>query len=418
MTDADVLIIGAGVAGCSLARLLDDRGLDVILLEKGDVGGLLREIEFDTGYYCDSAPHLLFFDEEDQPEVRDLFEQYSSLRGNDFYAATYPRGDLNDPHHYPVSEANIDRWDDAAQIRAELRETTDAVGAEFFDEFVISQVGETLYERYYRHYTEKHWGVDPSRITGDWFDFKINFPEKEREFFGDGAYYPEDCYTDILAEMIAGCELQHDRAARLVIDGGRVDSVVTDDGMELSADVFVSTIDPSALLPEAVESPRYRSMVILGAHIQAEADLFPQHVDWGYFPNHYEFTRITDYEFTRQSLTSDEYILTVEFPCFEGDRLWRRPDEWYQSYLVDFLEEQDLAPEILSWEVRRAPRAYPLPLQKEIEKFRRLDAELTAYENLETHGRVGNYEYIWMKDIVEASTEMAPRIERLLRTSD
>ena len=418
MTDTDVLIIGAGVAGCSLARLLDDRGLEVTLLEKSGIGGLLREIEFDTGYYCDSAPHLLFFDEEDQPELRELFERYTTLRRDEFYAATYPTGGLDDPHHYPVSEANIDRWEDADQIRAELRERTDALDAEFFDEFVRSQVGETLYGRYFQDYTEKHWGVDPSRITGDWFDFKINFPEDEREFFGDGAYYPKDRYTDILAEMIAGCELKHDRAARLVTDGGQVKSVVTDNGEELRADVFVSTIVPNALLPEVVKSPRYRSMVILGAHVQAEADLFPQHVDWGYFPNHYEFTRITDYEFTRQSLTSDEYILTVEFPCFEGDRLWRRPDEWYRSYLFGVLEEHDLAPEVLSWEVRRAARAYPLPLQEEIEKFRRLDEELTAYENLETHGRVGNYEYIWMKDIVEESTQMAPRIERLLRGTD
>ncbi|MFD1597925.1 protoporphyrinogen/coproporphyrinogen oxidase [Halobellus rarus] len=410
----DVTIIGAGVAGCSLGHLLDEAGYDVTIVEKDAIGGLLREIEFDSGYHCDSAPHLLFYDEEEEAIVGELFSQFTDLDAHEFYAATYPRGGLEDPHHYPVSKQNIDRWDDADQIREELAEAPGKTDAEFFEEYMLNQVGPTLYERYNKHYTEKHWGIDPARITGDWFDFKISFPEEEQEFFGDGAYYPTDKYTEILSGMVSGCEVVFDGVTDLNTDGDTIASVRTESGEELTSDLFVSTIDPSILV-DTEEELNYRSMVILGAHLEASERLFPEHVDWGYFPNHYEFTRITDYEFTPQSIPGGEYILTVEFPCFVGDDVWSRSEEWFESYLLDFLDEQGIEAETIDAKIRRAPHAYPLPVNEEIEKFERINGKLSSYENVFNLGRVSTYEYIWIKDIVQQAYET---LEEITTTTD
>lgn len=374
------------------------------LVEKDAVGGLLREIEFDTGYHCDSAPHLLFFDEEEEAVVGDLFSEFTHIEPHDFYAATYPRGDLEDPHHYPVSKQNIDRWDDADQIREELAAAPGKTDAEFFEEYMKNQVGQTLYDRYNKNYTEKHWGVDPKRITGDWFDFKISFPEEEQEFFGDGAYYPDDKYTDILETMISDCDVVFDGVTGLETTGDRIDALETESGDRIGGDLFISTIDPS-LVVDTTESLNYRSMVILGTHVSADERLFPDHVDWGYFPNDYEFTRVTDYEFVPQETPDGEYILTTEFPCFIGDDVWSNDDEWYTDYLHSFLEEQGIDAEILDSKVRRAPRAYPLPVTEEIETFERINSQLSAHENMFNLGRVSTYEYIWIKDIVQQAYE-------------
>ena len=48
MGNEDVVVVGAGVAGCTLGHLLTREGFDVTILEKGAIGGLLREIEFET----------------------------------------------------------------------------------------------------------------------------------------------------------------------------------------------------------------------------------------------------------------------------------------------------------------------------------------------------------------------------------
>ncbi len=409
MSHRDTVIIGGGVAGCSLAYLLEQRGMNVTLLEKGEIGGLLREIEFDSGYYCDSAPHLLFFDEETEPEVGELFSQLTDLTHHDFYAATYPEGRLDDPHHYPVTEENIDRWADAEEIREEVASTPGHSDADNFEEYVLDQVGPTLYERYYRSYTEKHWGIQPEHIVGDWFDFKINFPESERDFFGDGAYYPEATYADVLSEMITDCKVVFEGATGLITDGDQVEGVRTESGDVVTGDTYVSTIDPSLLVGEG-DQLRYRSMVILGVHVVADERPFPSHVDWGYFPNDYAFTRLTDYGFTPQSLPDNEYILTAEFPCFTGDDRWTHPDEWFEHYLEEFLEAQGIDIEVIAAEVRRAPRAYPLPRAEDLETFERLQSQLSSYENLFTLGRNSTYEYIWIKDIVKRAYEIADEL--------
>ena len=404
-----ITVIGAGVAGCSISYLLDKEGFDVTVVEKDAIGGLLREIEFTTGYHCDSAPHLLFFDEEEEAMVGELFSEFTRLEPHDFYAATHPRGDLADPHHYPVSKQNIDRWDDADQIREELEQAPGKTDAEFFEEYMKNQVGETLYDRYNKNYTAKHWGIDPKRITGDWFDFKISFPEDEQEFFGDGAYYPDDKYTDILRTMVSNCEVVFDGVTGLETDGDRITALETESGDRLESEQFISTVDPSIIV-DTDESLNYRSMVILGAHIEASERLFPDHVDWGYFPNHYDFTRVTDYEFVPQETPAGEYILTTEFPCFIGDDVWSQDEEWYTQYFLDFLKEQGIETELLDAQIRRAPRAYPLPVTEEIEKFESINSQLSAYENMFNLGRVSTYEYIWIKDIVQQAYETRDEI--------
>jgi UDP-galactopyranose mutase len=396
----DATVVGAGVAGCTVGYLLSERGYDVTIIEKDAIGGLLREIEFNSGVHCDSAPHLLFFDEEEEAIAGELFSEFADLDAQTFYAKTYPTNDLDEPHDYPVSETNIDRWDDSDQIRRELAEAAGKTDAEHFREYVRRQVGPALYDRYYEHYTHKHWGVDPGRITGDWFDFKISFPEAEDSFFSGGAYYPQRKYTDILTDMVADCEVIFDGVTGLETSGNQVTALRTESGGHIGGDVFVSTIDPSIIV-DTEESLNYRSMVIHGLHIKASERLFPDHVDWGYFPNDHPFTRVTDYGFTPQDIPEGEYILTTEFPCFLGDDVWSRSLAWFDETVQTFLDDQGIETEILASEIRRAPRAYPLPVAEEVETFERINGRLSAYENVVNLGRVSTYEYIWIKDIVQ-----------------
>lgn len=406
---AEITVVGAGVAGCTVGHLLTQRGHDVTIVEKNAVGGLLREIEFDSGYHCDSAPHILFYDPETEEAVADLFSRFADLESRTFYAKTYPTDNLDEPHDYPVSMANIDRWDDADRIREELADAPGKTDADYFETYVRNQVGPTLYERYNEHYTRKHWGIEPDRITGDWFDFKINFPDGEDSFFEGEACYPDRKYTAILQDMIADCEVVFDGVTGLDTDGNRVRALETGGGDRIDGDVFVSTIDPSILV-DTDEELDYRSMVIHGAHIRASERLFPDHVDWGYFPNHHEFTRITDYGFTPQSVPDGEYVLTTEFPCFVGDDVWTQPGQWFDETVRTFLEDQGIAVEFVDSKTRRAPRAYPLPVEGEVRTFERIDDRLSRFENVANLGRVSTYEYIWIKDIVQQAYEAVEEI--------
>lgn len=406
----DVTIIGGGVAGCSLGYLLTQHGYEVTIVEKSKIGGMLRDIEFDDGTYCDSAPHILFFD-DDESEVKKLFSEFSLLKEFDPYAKTYPRGDLSDPHDYPVTKDNIDEWDDAEEIREEIERQPDDVRGDTFDEFVTQQVGPTVYDRYFKSYTAKHWGVEPERITGDWFDYKVSFPETEQPFFGDSnAYRPDRQYKRILEEMIEDCSVVRAEVNGLVTDDGRIEAIETESGERIEGGLFVNTIDPTLLLDDDIDL-RYRSMVIVAVRTLLDTEaVFPDGVSWGYFPNDYEFTRVTDYDFIEQN-PDEEFIFTFEFPCFVGDETWNRDAEWFRQYVEEFFEDQQLESDIREVELRRAPRAYPLPVESEVETFERVNREVCSYENIYNLGRVSTYQYIWVKDIVKEAYDVAEAID-------
>lgn len=408
MTNRTVTVIGGGIAGCSVAYFLTESGYDVQILEKNEIGGMLSEIEFSDGSHCDSAPHVLFFDRSDAPAKR-LFSKFTDLDPFDPYAKTYPTGWLSDPHDYPVSRRNAERWDDAATLKREIDDATSTPEGQTFDEFVTAQVGVKMYQRYFKSYTAKQWGVSPSEIVGDWFDYKIDFVDDETPFFPDTeAYYPRRKYSDVLKEMVGDCSVVYEGATGLQTSDTGVTAVETETGT-LESDVFVNTVDPAYLVSDP-DQYRYRSMIIVGVRATLDDDVFPSEVWWGYFPNDYEFTRLTEYGFTPWSF-DDQTLLTFEYPCFTDDRLWRRDYAWFADRVGRFLAEQGIEACVEEIVLRRLPRAYPLPVEADIRAFHRTNDRLKRFKNLYNIGRVATYEYVWVRDIVEAAADTASRIE-------
>lgn len=408
MTEKTVTVIGGGVAGCSVAYFLTESGYDVQILEKNEIGGMLSEIEFSDGSHCDSAPHILFFDRPDAPAKR-LFSEFTELNSFDPYAKSYPTGKLSEPHDYPVSRRNTEWWDDTATLKREIDNATMPADGHTFDEFVSAQVGPRMYRRYFKSYTVKQWGVSPSDIVGDWFNYKINFVEDETPFFADAeAYYPRRKYSDVLTEMVKDCSVIYEGATGLQTTGTRVTAVETETGT-LEADVFVNTVDPAYLVSNP-ESYRYRSMIIAGVRTKLDDDLFPPEVWWGYFPNDYEFTRLTEYGFTPWSFNG-QTLLTFEYPCFTEDQLWQRDEQWFVKRVRRFFTEQGINGDIQEVILRRLPHAYPLPVETDMQAFHRTNDRLKQFENLYNVGRVATYEYVWVRDIVEAAVDTTSRID-------
>ncbi|MFF1528490.1 FAD-dependent oxidoreductase [Cellulomonas sp. NPDC058312] len=101
--DSDVVVVGAGVAGLTCARALRRRGLDVRVLESGDVvGGRVRSERVD-GFTLDRGFQLL---NPAYPALRDVVD-LGALRLQPFLAGVAVRRDdglalLADPRRAPA----------------------------------------------------------------------------------------------------------------------------------------------------------------------------------------------------------------------------------------------------------------------------------------------------------------------------
>ncbi len=160
-----IVIIGAGVAGLTLAHQLVEQGAEVVLVEKEhQVGGLARNFIY-RNIVFDIGPHRFHTDD---PEVdsyirRVLGENILTIDRNSkvWFYGRY--------HMWPLRLGTIFRLPlmimalgslDIFRIRSPQMQT--------FRDFVVSRYGRTLYEHFFRNYTIKFIGYEPSELHADW----------------------------------------------------------------------------------------------------------------------------------------------------------------------------------------------------------------------------------------------------------
>lgn len=162
----DYLIVGAGFAGSVLAeRLARDSGRKVLIVDKRNhIGGNAYDYYDNAGVLIHKyGPHIFHTNSLDIfhylsrfTEWRDY--QHRVLASVDGQLVPIPinRETLNLLYGLNLSSLEAQAYlDKVAEPREVLRTSEDAV---------ISQVGSELYKKFFRGYTRKQWGMDPSEL--------------------------------------------------------------------------------------------------------------------------------------------------------------------------------------------------------------------------------------------------------------
>jgi protoporphyrinogen oxidase len=175
-------VIGAGISGVTIARLLKDRGLNVTVFEGGTKpGGLVR---------CDVVKGYLFhrvgghvFNAKDKI-VNDWFWKHFDRETEFIKAKRNAKILLNGSLvGYPI-ENYLDQLEPekVRNIIAEILEKVkagyrDPFSHDHFEAFLRGNFGETLYELYFRPYNEKLWGRDLTTVPLYWLEGKLPMPD-------------------------------------------------------------------------------------------------------------------------------------------------------------------------------------------------------------------------------------------------
>src|SRR5262245_1981419 len=170
--DARVVVLGAGVTGLTVAAELAQSGRNVVLVENARaIGGLAStlsrgDLTFDTG------SHRLH--DGYHPEVDALIRE---LCGADLLRR--PRNGVifidDQPVRYPPSASDILLAFGPRNVigfgtqllLARLRNLAAPRRADNFEDFTIAKVGRRLYERFYKPYAVKLYGMSPREISAD-----------------------------------------------------------------------------------------------------------------------------------------------------------------------------------------------------------------------------------------------------------
>ena len=184
MSDKKIGVIGAGISGMSVARLLKD-DFEVEVLEKLPVvGGIARTKDVDGKPYHVNGGHC--FDSKFENVLDFVFENILHKDKWNFLSRKAKVLFKNNWISYPIefSIKQIDKIDSnlAFSITKEMFSATYEKGNNL-EEWFINHFGSTLAKEYFIPYNTKIWGTSPKNMDNFWIkdqnQMKLPVPTKE-----------------------------------------------------------------------------------------------------------------------------------------------------------------------------------------------------------------------------------------------
>jgi len=352
----DYLIVGAGFAGSVLAeRLASQHGARVLLIDRRPhVGGNAYDEPNEAGIlYHKYGPHI-FHTNSDQ--VVDYLSQFTDWRPYEHRVRAFVRGKLvpipiNRTTLNALFDLDLKTDEEAANYLASRAEPVDTITTS--EDVVINAVGRELYELFFRGYTRKQWGLDPSELDKQVTSRIPTRTNTDDRYFSDTFQaMPLHGYTAMFQKM-----LDH---PLIDVRTGVDFAEIKDDAHEI-ADHIIYTGPIDEYFDFQFGKLPYRSLRF--DHQTLDQKQFQEVAVVNYPSEDVPFTRISEYKhLTGQQ--SDVTTVTYEYPSAEGDPY------------------------------------YPIPRPENQELFKRYEALADATDGVTFVGRLATYRYYNMDQIV------------------
>ncbi len=219
--------MGAGLTGCTLARLMKDKGHSVSIKEKlSHIGGLCYTKNNSEGIlYNPYGAHT--FHTKDK-RVEDFIKRFSKFNSYIHKKGIILNGILR---RFPISLKVIEELPEKNQILKELEERPTKPDYSNFENYMISIFGNTLYRLFIYNYTIKMWGREPKKLTSNWAINRVRLRSSNSELFeGEWQGLPIEGYTKLFENMVGDIPIEYNCKSfnsnnDVVLFSGRLDEL-------------------------------------------------------------------------------------------------------------------------------------------------------------------------------------------------
>jgi UDP-galactopyranose mutase len=304
----DYLIVGAGFSGCVLAeRIASQLNKKVLILDKrGHIGGNAYDYYNQEGILVHKYGAHLFH--TNNKKVFNYIRQFTDWRPYEHRVLScidgkkYPfpinRNTLNKLYHL-----SLETEEDVKKYYGKVREKIDT--PKNAEEMVLSLVGKDLFEKFYKNYTYKQWGIDAKQLSPG---VTARIPIRTN---GDNRYFadlyqgvPLNGYTEMFKKMTRhrNITVELNTDYKSVLDLLEFDKMIYTGAIDEYFDFIYGKLP-------------YRSLKFEHETLDME---YYQNVNVVNYPNDYDFTRIIEWKHA----TGQNHLktsITREFPMQAED---------------------------------------------------------------------------------------------------
>jgi len=359
----DDLIVGAGFAGCVLAeRLANGLHKRVLLVERRrHIGGNAYDFRDERGLLVQRyGPHIF------HTNSKTVWEYLSRFTDWNGYVHRVLADTGTKQVYLPINIETMERLYDRTFTPEELQEHFEQrrvrlARIENARDMVVSQVGTELYELLFKNYTKKQWGLYPEQldpqVTGR---LPVRLDRDTRYFTDAWQGVPTEGYTRMFERILDSPNIE----IRLETEYRDIAGSVDFKGL-----IFTGEIDEFF-------GYRYGRLPYRGTLFRFETlpvERF-QNAAVVNYPNHREYTRIT--EFKQLYLQHHpETTICYEYGSDEG------------------------------------PACYPVPTPANHALYAQYRAEADRLDNTHFVGRLAQYQYLNMDQVVERALSLFREIQ-------
>jgi UDP-galactopyranose mutase len=309
----DYLIVGAGFAGSVLAeRLASDANKQVLICDvRNHIGGNAYDHYNDHGLLVHKyGPHIFHTNSR---EVFDYLSHFTEWRPYQHRVRACVDGQLlpmpinldtvNQLYGLSLTAFQLDEFfASVAEPRSPIRTSEDVV---------VSKVGRDLYEKFFRGYTRKQWGLDPSELDASVTARVPTRTNRDDRYFSDTYQaMPLHGYTRMFEKMLDHPNIK----IMLNTDYREIVGLIPYKQM-----VYTGPVD--AFFDYCYGKLPYRSLEF--KHETHDMAVY-QDAPVINYPNDYAYTRVTEFKYLTGQVHGQTSIV-YEYPQAEGDPYYPVP---------------------------------------------------------------------------------------------
>ncbi len=363
----DYLVVGAGYAGSVLAERLasqDDRKV-LVVDKRPHIAGNAYDHYDDAGILVHKyGPHIFHCN---APEIHAYLSQFTAWRPYQHRVLASVDGQLVP---IPINLDTVNKLYGMNLTAFQMEEFLASVAEPrerilTSEDVVVSKVGKDLYKKFFRGYTRKQWGLDPSELDAAVTARIPTRTNRDDRYFTDTYQtMPLHGYTRMFEKMLAHPNIK----VMLNTDYREIEPFIPYREM-----IYTGPVD-------AFFDYRYGKLPYRSLEFKFETHDTPVYQQTGTinYPNDEAYTRITEFKY----LTGQEHPKTsivYEYPRAEGDPY------------------------------------YPVPRPENNERYKQYQALAEQTPNVHFVGRLATYKYYNMDQVVAQALTLYNRLSSARR---